>query len=130
MRINISGVFVNDQERALRFYTETLGFQTKHDIPAGDHRWITLVSPDDPEGTELALEPDAHPAVRPFVSALVADGIPSTSFEVRDIDAEYTRLKGLGVRFTQEPKQFDSVMVAVFDDTCGNLIMITQGMMK
>ncbi len=126
MRINICSVAVDDQARALRFYTEILGFQTKHDIPMGEHRWITLVSPEDPGGTELALEPDEHPAVRPFKSALVEDGIPFTSFAVQDIAAEHERLESLGVRFTQPPVDYGTVIAAVFDDTCGNLIQIAQ----
>jgi len=127
MRINLASVPVDDQEKALRFYTETLGFQKKHDIPMGEHRWITVVSPDDPDGTELALEPDEHPAVGPFKSALVEDGIPFTAFAVQDIAAEYERLGSLGVRFTQQPTNLGSMTVAVFDDTCGNLIMIAEG---
>ena len=126
MRINLSGVFVDDQEKALRFYTETLGFRKKHDIPLGEHRWLTVVSKEDPDGTELLLEPDAHPAVRPFVSALVEDGIPSTSFAVRDVAEEHKRLETLGVRFTQPPTDLGAVITAVFDDTCGNLIQIAQ----
>ena len=93
MRIHLAGVFVDDQQKALRFYTETLGFQLKHNIPLGEYAWITVVSPEDPEGTEFLLEPDAHPAVRPFVKALVEDGIPSTSFAVDDVQAEYERLQ-------------------------------------
>lgn len=127
MRINICSVLVDDQAKALRFYTETLGFQKKHDIPMGKHRWLTVVSPEAPNGTELALEPDEHPAVKPFKSALVEDGIPFTSFEVQDVAAEHKRLEGLGVRFTQQPTEMGSVVTAVFDDTCGNLIMIAQG---
>ncbi len=126
MRINLASVFVDDQDRALRFYTETLGFLKKHDIPLGEYRWITVVSPEDPAGTELVLEPDAHPAVKPFVAALAEDGIPSTSFAVQDIAAEHRRLEGLGVRFTQQPTDLGPVITAVFDDTCGNLIQITQ----
>ncbi len=126
MRINLTSVFVDDQERAARFYTETLGFRKKHDIPMGEHRWLTVVSPEDPDGTELLLEPDAHPAARSFVSAIVRDGIPSTSFAVEDVAAEHERLTSLGVRFTQEPTDLGTVIVAVFDDTCGNLIQITQ----
>lgn len=130
MRINLSSVPVDDQEKALRFYTETLGFQKKHDIPLGTHRWITVVSPEDPDGTELALEPDEHPAVKPFKSALVEDGIPFTAFAVQDITAEHKRLEGLGVRFTQQPTDLGSVKAAVFDDTCGNLIMIAEGTLE
>ncbi|GJM18045.1 MAG: hypothetical protein DHS20C14_02580 [Phycisphaeraceae bacterium] len=130
MRITQSSVPVDDQEKALRFYTETLGFQKKHDIPMGEHRWITVVSPEDPDGTELCLEPDEHPAVKPFKSALVKDGIPFTSFAVRDIAAEHQRLKSLGVRFTQPSIDYGTITAAVFDDTCGNLIQITQGSME
>jgi catechol 2,3-dioxygenase-like lactoylglutathione lyase family enzyme len=124
MRITLTSVLVDDQERALRFYTETLGFQKKHDVPLGEHRWLTVVSPDDPEGTELLLEPDSHPAVSPFKQALVADGIPYTSFAVDDVQAEFDRLRGQGVRFTQEPLEMPTVTTAVLDDTCGNLIQI------
>ncbi|MBX3408743.1 MAG: VOC family protein [Phycisphaeraceae bacterium] len=126
MRIHLSSVFVECQERALRFYTGVLGFQTKHDIPLGEHRWLTVVSPEDPDGTELVLEPAVHPAVRPFLTALVEDGIPSTSFAVSDIAAEHARLERMGVRFTQPPTDLGPVITAVFDDTCGNLIQITQ----
>ena len=126
MRIVVMSVLVDDQEKALRFYTETLGFVKKTDVPAGDARWITVVSPDNPNGTELLLEPDAHPAIRPMKSALVEDGIPWTSFAVDDVRAEFERLTGLGVRFTQEPLDMGPVTTAVFDDTCGNLIQIAQ----
>lgn len=126
MRINLASILVDDQEKALRFYTEVLGFATKADIPMGEARWITVVSPEDPDGTELVLEPDGHPAVRPFKEALVADGIPFTSFAVDDTRAEYERLTGLGVRFTQEPVTMGPVITAVLDDTCGNLIQIAQ----
>ncbi|MFC8075736.1 VOC family protein [Streptomyces sp. NPDC057307] len=125
MKINLSGVFVNDQAQAHRFYTEVLGFQTKNDVPVGEDRWLTVVSPADPDGTELLLEPSGHPAVKPFRDALVADGIPYTSFAVDDVHAEFARLQALGVRFTQEPADMGPVTVAVFDDTCGNLIQIT-----
>ena len=121
---------VDDQEKALQFYTQKLGFQKMHDIPMGQHRWITVVSPEAPDGTELALEPDEHPAVRPFKSALMEDGIPFTAFEVSDVVAEHKRLEGLGVRFTQPPTEMGSVTTAVLDDTCGNLIMIMQGSME
>ncbi|HEU5158652.1 MAG TPA: VOC family protein [Streptosporangiaceae bacterium] len=124
MRINLASVLVDDQEKALRFYTDVLGFVKKHDIPMGDARWLTVVSPQDPEGTELVLEPSSHPAVRPFKEALVADGIPYTSFAVDDVKAEYERLRDLGVRFTQEPVDMGPVTTAVLDDTCGNLIQI------
>ena len=124
MRIHITSVLVDDQERALRFYTDVLGFQKKHDIPLGEARWLTVVAPDQPEGPELLLEPDSHPAAKPFKAALVADGIPATSFAVEDVQAEFERLRDLGVRFTQEPADMGAVTTAVFDDTCGNLIQI------
>lgn len=124
MRIYISHVFVDDQEKAHRFYTEILGFKTKDDVPVGTDRWLTVVSPDEPDGPELLLEPDSHPAVRPYKEALVSDGIPATSFAVTDVAAEHTRLRGLGVRFTQEPLDLGPVVTAVFDDTCGNLIQL------
>jgi catechol 2,3-dioxygenase-like lactoylglutathione lyase family enzyme len=124
MRINLSSVFVDDQAKALRFYTEVLGFVKKTEIPLGEASWLTVVSPDEPDGVELVLEPDGHPAVRPFKSALVADGIPFTSFAVPDVHKEYERLRGLGVVFTQEPTAMGPVTTAVFDDTCGNLIQI------
>jgi catechol 2,3-dioxygenase-like lactoylglutathione lyase family enzyme len=124
MRINLASVLVDDQEKALRFYTEVLGFVKKTDIPMGEFRWLTVVSPEDVDGVELVLEPDAHPAARPFKSALVADGIPFTSFAVADVRAEYERLRAAGVRFTQPPVQMGPVVTAVFDDTCGNLLQI------
>jgi catechol 2,3-dioxygenase-like lactoylglutathione lyase family enzyme len=124
MRIGLASVFVDDQDKALQFYTEVLGFVKKAEIPLGDHRWLTVVSPLDPNGTELLLEPDGHPAVGPFKEALAADGIPFTSFAVDDVNAEVTRLRALGVTFTQEPLQMGPVTTAVFDDTCGNLIQI------
>ena len=124
MRINLTSVLVDDQEKALRFYTEVLGFVKKHDVPAGEDRWLTVVSPEDPDGTELLLEPSGHPAVKPFKEALVADGIPFTSFAVDDVAAEYERLRALGVRFTQAPAAMGPVTTAVLDDTCGNLIQI------
>ncbi|MXZ35061.1 MAG: VOC family protein [Acidobacteria bacterium] len=126
MRIHLAGVFVDNQQKALRFYTETLGFQLKHNIPLGDHAWITVVSEEAPEGTELVLEPDDHPAVRPFKRALVEDGIPSTSFAVDDVEAEHERLMARGVRFVQSPTDLGPVITAVFDDTCGNLIQIAE----
>lgn len=124
MRIVLASVFVSDQDKALKFYTEVLGFVKKAEIPLGGHRWLTVVSPLDPDGTELLLEPDSHPAVGPFKEALAADGIPFTSFAVDDVNAETNRLRALGVRFTQEPLQMGPVTTAVFDDTCGNLIQI------
>lgn len=126
MRINLTSVLVNDQDAALRFYTDVLGFTTKHDIPMGEHRWITVVSPENPDGTELVLEPDGHPAAKPFKEALSADGIPFTSFAVDDVQAEFARLSALGVHFTQEPVDMGPAITAVLDDTCGNLIQIAQ----
>ncbi|MFE6700166.1 VOC family protein [Streptomyces sp. NPDC057718] len=124
MRIHVTSVFVHDQEEALRFYTEVLGFEKKHDVPLGENRWLTVVSPEDPDGTELLLEPDKHPAVKPYTTALAADGIPAASFAVDDVHAEFDRLGKLGVRFTQEPLDLGPVATAVLDDTCGNLIQI------
>ena len=126
MKIVVTSVFVDDQDKALRFYTEVLGFVKKTEIPAGEARWLTVVSPDDQDGTELLLEPGNHPAVPPFREALVADGIPFTSFGVDDVAAEFDRLRAAGVRFTQEPLNMGPVTTAVFDDTCGNLIQIAQ----
>jgi catechol 2,3-dioxygenase-like lactoylglutathione lyase family enzyme len=126
MKINLTSMLVDDQDKALRFYTEVLGFTPKHDIPMGRHRWITVVSPEDPDGTELVLEPDEHPAAKPFKDALMADGIPFTSFAVDDVRAECERLRGLGVQFTQEPTDMGNVTTAVLDDTCGNLVQIAQ----
>ncbi|MCU1504307.1 MAG: glyoxalase/bleomycin resistance protein/dioxygenase [Ilumatobacteraceae bacterium] len=125
MRINLTSVLVDDQAAALRFYTEVLGFVKKTEIPMGEHRWLTVVSADDVDGTELVLEPSDHPAVRPFKAALVADGIPYTSFAVDDVHAEHARLAAVGVCFTQPPIDLGPVTAAVFDDTCGNLIQIT-----
>ncbi|WP_419993122.1 VOC family protein [Streptomyces boninensis] len=125
MKIYVAQVFVDDQAKAERFYTDVLGFVKKHDIPlGGDARWLTVVSPENPEGAELLLEPSGHPAVPPYKEALVNDGIPATSFEVKDVHAESARLKELGVEFTQEPMNAGPVTMAVFDDTCGNLIQI------
>jgi catechol 2,3-dioxygenase-like lactoylglutathione lyase family enzyme len=126
MRIYVTSVLVDDQQKALRFYTDVLGFVKKTDIPVGAARWLTVVSPDVPQGPELLLEPDAHPAAGPFKAALVADGIPATSFAVDDVPAEFERLRRLGVRFTQEPVEMGGVTTAVFDDTCGNLIQIAK----
>ncbi len=126
MRIYVTSVLVDDQDKALAFYTDVLGFVKKTEIPLGEARWLTVVSPDDPNGTELLLEPDGHPAARPFKRALVEDGIPFTSFAVDDVQAEFERLRARGVRFTQEPTEMGGVTMAVFDDTCGNLIQIVQ----
>ncbi|CAL9281559.1 VOC family protein [Streptomyces sp. SudanB91_2054] len=125
MRIHLTSVFVDDQAAALRFYTEVLGFVKKHDVPVGEtDRWLTVVSPEDPDGPELLLEPLGHPAARTYRDALVADGIPLAQFAVDDVKAEYERLRGHGVRFTQEPLEMGPVTTAVLDDTCGNLIQI------
>ena len=126
MNIVVTSVLVDDQEKALRFYTEMLGFEKKHDVPMGPHRWLTVVSPEARDGVELLLEPDEHPAARPFKNALVADGIPFTSFAVSDVRAEFDRLSGAGVRFTQPPVAMGPVITAVLDDTCGNLIQLAQ----
>ena len=124
MRITVTSVLVDDQDKALRFYTEVLGFVKKTEMPMGDHRWLTVVSAEEPDGVELLLEPDEHPAAKPFKEALMADGIPFTSFAVPDVRTETERLRRLGVTFTQEPLQMGPVTTAVLDDTCGNLIQI------
>ena len=126
MRIHVTSVLVDDQRKALKFYTEVLGFEKKQDIPLGEASWLTVVAPDQPAGTELLLEPDGHPAAKPFKEALVEDGIPFTSFAVDDVQVEFDRLRSNGVRFTQEPTEMGGVTTAVFDDTCGNLIQIVQ----
>ncbi|MDB1087935.1 VOC family protein [Streptomyces sp. ACA25] len=124
MKIHLSSVFVDDQDKALSFYADVLGFVQKHDVPLGEDRWLTVVSPEDPDGTELLLEPSGHPAVQPYRTALLQDGIPAASFAVDDVEAEFTRLRERGVRFTQEPLRMGTVTTAVLDDTCGNLIQI------
>ncbi|OBB57481.1 bleomycin resistance protein [Mycobacterium sp. 852013-51886_SCH5428379] len=124
IRINLTSVLVDDQAKALAFYTDKLGFTKKTDIPTGDARWLTVVSSADPDGVELVLEPDGHPAVRPFKQALVADGIPFTQFAVDDVYAEVERLKALGVEFVQDATDLGPVVTAVLDDTCGNLIQL------
>ena len=126
MRIKLTSVLVDDQDKALNFYTHVLGFRKKTEIPLGAHRWLTVVSPDDTDGTELVLEPDAHPAAKPFKEALVSDGIPFTAFLVDDVHREFERLSALGVEFTQAPTEMGTTITAVFDDTCGNLIQIAQ----
>ena len=126
MRIVVTSVLVDDQAKAHRFYTDVLGFVTKNDIDLGEARWLTVVSPDDPDGTELLLEPDGHPAAKPFKAALMADGIPCTTFGVDDVQAEHVRLTKAGVRFVQPPATCGPVTSAVFDDTCGNLIQIAE----
>ncbi|MCP9994821.1 VOC family protein [Streptomyces werraensis] len=125
MKIHLTSVFVDDQAKALRFYTDVLGFVKKHDVPLGEtDRWLTVAAPEEPDGTELLLEPSHHPAVKPYRDALVADGIPLAQFAVDDVRAEYERLRERGVRFTQDPLEMGPVTTAVFDDTCGNLIQI------
>lgn len=124
MRINLTSVFVDDQAAALKFYTEVLGFVKKTEAPVGEHLWLTVVSPEQPDGVELLLEPSGHPAVAPYKQSLAADGIPAAQFAVDDVRAEYERLRERGVTFTQEPTQMGPVATAVFDDTCGNLIQI------
>jgi predicted enzyme related to lactoylglutathione lyase len=126
MRIIVTSIFVEDQDKALEFYSETLGFIKKHDVPSGEFRWITLVSPQEQKGTELLLEPNNHPAAKEYQEKLFAEGIPVTMFGVADIHAEYTRLMDKGVKFTMEPTKMGDVTIAVFDDTCGNLIQIIQ----
>src|SRR5215467_5373298 len=128
MRIVITSIFVDNQDKALDFYTSKLGFVKKTEVPLGEHKWLTVVAPDDQEGTELLLEPDSHPAVRPFKEALVQDGIPFTQFAVDDIQGEYERLQAAGVVFTQPPVAMGPVTTAVLDDTCGNLIQLAQRM--
>lgn len=126
MKIVVTSVLVDNQDKALRFYTNILGFVKKTDLPMGESRWLTVVAPGDPNGVELLLEPDSHPAAAPFKRALAADGIPFTSFGVDDVGAEYQRLRSLGVQFTQPPVEMGPVTTAVFEDTCGNLIQIAQ----
>jgi catechol 2,3-dioxygenase-like lactoylglutathione lyase family enzyme len=126
MRINLTTVFVDDQDKALRFYTEILGFVKKTEVSLGEYRWLTVVSPEQPDGTELLLEPDVHRAVGPYKTALVEDGIPAAQFAVNNVHAEYDRLHRLGVRFTQEPLATGPATIAVLDDTCGNLIQLAQ----
>jgi predicted enzyme related to lactoylglutathione lyase len=124
MRIALTSVFVDDQRAALAFYTDVLGFTKRHDIPLGSDSWLTVVSPDSPDGPELLLEPSSHPAVKPYRDSLVEDGIPLAQFAVDDVEAEHARLTGKGVIFTQPPTDIGTAVVAVFDDTCGNLIQL------
>ncbi len=130
MRINVTSVLVDDQQKALRFYTEVLGFQKKTEVPVGDFAWLTVVSPEEPDGVELSLEPANHPAVKPFRDAMVEDGIPWTSFAVDDVRAEHERLSAKEVRFLQPPVDHGTVVTAVLDDTCGNLIQICEEKQK
>ncbi|GMV86099.1 MAG: hypothetical protein AMXMBFR80_19540 [Dehalococcoidia bacterium] len=124
MRIELTSIFVDDQAKALAFYTGVLGFQKRHDVPIGEDSWLTVASPSQPDGPELLLEPAGHPAVKPYRDALMADGIPMAQFAVDDVRTEYERLRDAGVTFTQPPTDLGTVTVAVFDDTCGNLIQI------
>lgn len=126
MNVVTTSIFVDDQQKALEFYTTKLGFVLKNDIDMGGPRWLTVVSPDQPQGPEIVLEPSTHPAVPPFKEALVADGIPMNSFAVTDVEAEYQRLLALGVTFVQPPTDLGPVAIATLDDTCGNLIQIAQ----
>ncbi|AXK67574.1 MULTISPECIES: VOC family protein [Burkholderia] len=126
MRIYVTSIFVDDQDKALAFYTGTLGFRLKNNVPVGGFRWLTVVSKDQPDGTELLLEPSHHRAAGPYKQALYEDGIPAASFQVDDLDAEFARLDALGVRFTLAPMDAGPVRVAVLDDTCGNLVQLMQ----
>jgi predicted enzyme related to lactoylglutathione lyase len=126
MRIKLNSIFVNDQDKALRFYTDVLGFRKKQDFPIGGARWITVVAPEGPDDLELVLEPNSHPAANAYQAALMKDGIPCTAFESTDIQAEVKRLKEKGVVFTVEPTNAGTVIIAIFADTCGNLIQIYQ----
>jgi catechol 2,3-dioxygenase-like lactoylglutathione lyase family enzyme len=126
MRINLTSVFVDDQEKALHFYTEILGFKKKQDFPVGEFKWLTVVSPEEPDGTELLLEPSDNPATKTFKEAIKDQGVPYASFAVDDIQTEYERLKKLGVEFVMPPTEMGPVTSAILDDTCGNLIQLTQ----
>lgn len=126
MNIIVTSLFVEDQDQALNFYTETLSFVKKNDIPMGEFRWITVVSPDEQNGTELVLEPNVHPAAKEYQQKIFAEGIPATMFGVEDVQKEYERLLEKGVKFSIEPTEMGNVKIAVLDDTCGNLIQIAQ----
>jgi len=126
MRIKLTSVMVEDQDKALTFYTDVLGFKKKHEIPVGEYKWITVVSPEGPDDVELTLEPNANPAAKTFQEAMFAQSIPLAAFEVSDIAAEYARLRAAGVAFTREPTPMGPVTIAVFSDTCGNLIQLYQ----
>ena len=130
MRIKLTSIMVDDQSKALRFYTEVLGFEKKHDIPVGEYRWITVTSPEGPDDLELALEPNANPAGNAFQSSMFSQGIPVAAFEVSDIAAEFRRLLASGVAFTKEPAAAGPVAIAVFADTCGNLIQLYQPLQR
>ena len=126
MKIKLTSVLVDDQDKALKFYIEVLGFVKKQDIPVGEFKFLTVVSPEEPDGTELLLEPDANPAAKDFKKVLFEQGIPATAFSVDDIHEEFERLKEKGVMFTVEPTPMGPAVISVFDDTCGNLIQIYQ----
>lgn len=126
LRIVVTSVFVDDQAKALEFYTDVLGFVKRNDVPVGDARWLTVVAPVDPDGVELLLEPNGNPVAKAYQEGLRAQGIPAASFAVDDLEAEFDRLKGLGVTFAQEPTEMGPVSVATLDDTCGNLIQLAQ----
>jgi predicted enzyme related to lactoylglutathione lyase len=126
MKINLASIFVDDQKKALEFYTEILGFETKQDIPMGECRFLTVISPEGPDGIELLLEPNTHPAARTYQKTIFEQGIPATSFAAEDVHLEYERLKTQGVEFRTPPTSIETTTIAVFDDTCGNLIQIHQ----
>ena len=126
MRIKLTSIMVDDQSKALKFYTEVLGFQKKHEIPMGEYRWLTVVSPEGRGDIELSIEPNANPAAKTFQQAMFSQGIPLAAFECTDIAADYVRLKSLGVVFTREPAKMGPVTIAVLSDTCGNLIQLYQ----
>lgn len=126
VKIKLSSVFVDDQDKALKFYTEALGFVKRTDMPAGQFRWLTVVSPEGPDDIELLLEPNAHPAAKTYQKAIFEDGIPATSFACADVQQEYERMTKLGVVFRTKPTRTGPVTVAVFEDTCGNLIQLHQ----
>ncbi|MFN7023413.1 MAG: VOC family protein [Pseudorhizobium sp.] len=126
MRIYVTSIFVDDQAKALNFYTNVLGFVAKYDIPVGEHRWLTVVPAEAPLGTELLLEPNEHPAVKPYQTAMAEDGIPAASFQVDDLHGEVEKLRARGVVFSVEPMDAGTIRMAIFDDTCGNLIQLVQ----
>lgn len=126
MKIKLNSIFVDNQDKALKFYTEILGFKKNKEIPVGEFKWLTVASPDGPPDVELVLEPNANPAAKEYQEAIFKQGIPITAFEVDDLQAEYERLKGLGVMFTMKPTDQGPVMVAIFSDTCGNLVQLYQ----
>jgi catechol 2,3-dioxygenase-like lactoylglutathione lyase family enzyme len=126
MRIKLTSIIVDDQDKALKFYTDVLGFRKKHEIPVGEYKWLTVTSPDGPDDLELSLEPNANPAGKTFQQAMFAQSIPLAAFETADIQKEYARLKSRDVVFTREPTSMGPVIIAVFSDTCGNLIQLYQ----